>query len=335
VKCVYCGFKNNYVEVCGKCGKRLRRYVKKMEFHSSADLAKISEELGFGNFVFVDLYTSWFGEQKSPTSPEKALKVFSDLERVAVDAGGDFVEMGEGIFALAPSPFKVWKQYSQLSKSQKFVSKRGESQFRQCPYCGASVKDINFDDHVSRVHHASAESQEEMPEEKETPSAGTLARFYAKHSEQADKILAEAEKIIEQDESIGDFSSIAEADVFAARAVETGRYKEILLALERLKDEVGGQQVDSLVRDMQLEVMCSWKKGFEEEAAGAFFGAACKICPRTDKEESQCKEGYSNCMYDEQFEEFENDAIAKLVERLKKEVEPKESKAPEDSKKNG
>lgn len=300
-----------------KMWEALTKYVKRLQFHGSEDFKKITEELNSGNFIILDLY-DLFSEKSWGTLIDTTEKMFSDLEHVGVNSGGDFLDLGHGMFALAPSPFKAWKQKPQPLKHQKSLSKQEEHQFQECHYCGASVKDINMDDHLSRVHNVGVNQNS-------IPNAGTLARFSSKHGEEIRSMFEEAEKSGELEKMKEKLTLLEEPNLFAEQACKTGRFKEIILALERLKDEVGGQETERWVRDAQLEVICQWNPDFEEELAGAFYGLACKTCTRTDKAESQCQEGYSNCMYDDAFLAFENDSVQKVATRLKDEEAKKSS----------
>jgi len=177
------------------------------------------------------------------------------------------------------------------------------------PFCGISVKAANLSDHTGRVHHVEIG-------ENAVPSAGTLARFYSKHHDEAKRLLdgVEDDELEEMREKV---KGLVQENPLVVRAHETGRFSEVILSLERLKDEVGGEATLRWVRDQQLEVLCQWKPLFEDDLASDFYGRVCKTCRRIDKEESQCREGYSNCMYDEAFLEFERDAIERFVNSLR------------------
>jgi hypothetical protein len=117
--------------------------------------------------------------------------------------------------------------------------------------------------------------------------------------------------------------------VFADRAMETGRFREIILAVDRLKDEAGGNEIGFWVLETQLSILCSWKPGFEDYLAELFFTEErCRNCKRKDKKETRCKEGLSSCVFDGEFEQFEEESVRKIVENLKNGVEPKKLEVP-------
>jgi hypothetical protein len=320
-KCVSCGYENEEPNVCGQCGKPIRHFVKKLTYHGE-DMTSMAEEVSSGNFVIVEL-DEWFAQTFGTRSPEDIddeifENLFFNLARIAEEAGGEFYPIGKGMFALAPAPFRFWKEKPQHSKVKKHTSKQEETKFLKCPFCGASVKAGNLEDHASRVHHVEIGKDA-------VPSAGTLARFFSKHANEAKKLLDEAEKTGELAEFKEQVKGMAEQSPFALRACETGQFGKVILSLERLKDEIGGDETARWARSAQLEVLCQLKPKFEEEKAIEFYGKVCKTCKRIDKEESQCQEGFSNCMYDEAFEEFEREEIEKYVNSLKNERSLKES----------
>jgi len=108
-----------------------------LSFQGSEDLKKISEEVNSGNFVILDI-DEWYAQKVLATSPEdgdddgELESLFSVLDEITKSAGGDFYIAGRGLFALAPAPFRFWKQKPQSSKDKKRASKHGETQFSKC-----------------------------------------------------------------------------------------------------------------------------------------------------------------------------------------------------------
>lgn len=318
VKSSSCGFENSAVDVCAKCGSGIQRYIKALRLRTFDDLSAIKEDLDSGNVLIVNLIPFPSGKEKMKHL-ENLRKAVLDLQRHVLSAGGDAGRIGDERLVLAPSPFKIWRPKLQPSKPH---SKR-EQEFRKCPYCGVTIKVSNIDMHVEKIHGVPTWLEEGIP------SIGTLARFLARNFGQVSVWLAEAEKSGVIDEVKEAISSYLEPGVFADRAMETGRFREILLAVDRLKNEAGGEEVRLWVLETELSILCSWKPGFEEYLAELFFTEErCRDCKRKDKVQSRCKEGLSSCVFDGEFEQFEEESVRKIVEHLKDGVEPKEFEVP-------
>jgi hypothetical protein len=239
--------------------------------------------------------------------------------------------------------------------------------FKKCPHCGASVRDINFDYHLARVHLIVTESLreeqefadgvafiedyverkslarppesldfEKILEEAEgewrrsrIPSAGTLMRFMLRHYERVYGALQIAYRKHEEPH-IDLPQHMLEPNEFLAKAEKTGRFKETILEVEEKKGEVGGRDPDGWAFETQYDILNAWKPGFELHLADLFFSEErCGSCGRQDKREVECEEGRSNCIFDEEFKRFQFQYVRKIVDQLKKDVEPKELEIPE------
>lgn len=288
VKCSSCGFDNREAKVCSKCGESIQRYVKAMPFRGFDEVAKIEKELSSGNVLIVNLTPFVQGREKIARL-DKLQRAIGRLRKYAESTGGGISRLGDERLILAPPPFKIW------------ASKAETKQVKEKPLTESPI----------------------LPEEK-VPSAGTMARFFAANFSQLASWMEEAKKNGELDELKESLSAFSQPEVFAERAVETGKFGEIILALERLKDEVGGEEIGVWTLETQLNILCSFKPGFEEYLAELFFTEErCKNCKREDKKETRCREGLSDCIFDKEFEQFEDESVQKIVEQLKTGVEPK------------
>jgi SepF-like predicted cell division protein (DUF552 family) len=288
VKCSSCGFDNREAKVCSKCGGSIQRYVKAMPFRGFDEVAKIEKELSSGNVLIVNLIPFVQGRENIARL-DKLQRAVVRLRKYAESMGGGISRLGDERLILAPPPFKIW------------ASKAKTKQVKEKP---------------------SMESP--FLSEEKVPSAGTLARFFAANFSQLTSWMEEAKKNGELDELKEGLSAFSQPEVFAERAVETGKFKEIILALERLKDEVRGEEIGVWTLETQLSILCSFKPGFEEYLAELFFTEErCENCKREDKEETRCREGLSDCIFDKEFEQFEDESVQKIVEQLKTGAEPK------------
>jgi len=288
VKCVSCGFDNREAKVCGNCGKSIQRYVKALPFCEFDEVAKIERELSLGNVLIVNLMPFFEGREKIARL-DKLQSAIVMLSKYAESIGGGISRLGDERLILAPPPFKIW------------ASKPESKQVKEKPFMESSF----------------------LSEEK-VPSAGTLARFFVANFSQLTSWVEEAKKNGKFDELKEGFSVFSQPEVFAERAVETGKFREIIFALESLKDEVGGADIGFWILETQLSILCSFKPGFEEYLAELFFTEErCKNCKREGKAETRCREGLSDCIFDKQFEHFEDESVQKIVEQLKNGVEPK------------
>ena len=68
-------------------------------------------------------------------------------------------------------------------------------------------------------------------------------------------MLNEAGKTGEFAELREQVEDLVEENPFARRACETGHFREIILALERLNGEIGGKETELWVRGEQLEIL--------------------------------------------------------------------------------
>lgn len=233
--------------------------------------------------------------------------------------------------------------------------------FKNCPHCGANVRDINFNYHLARVHSVVTESLREEQEildevafiedyierksldkplkdledlekmigeaEEEwrrprIPSAGTMGRFMRRHHEEASRFLQEAYR--KQRELRIDLPQpMLERNEFVEKAERTGRFRETVLEVEEKKRDLGGSNPDRWGFEVQFAILNVWKPGFEEHLTDLFFSKErCGNCKRPDKEELRCEEGYSNCLFDDEFQQFEFEYVRGIVDQLKDNVEP-------------
>lgn len=317
VKCSSCGFENRKVDVCPRCGSSVQRYVKALPLRDPYDLPILKEELNSGNVLILNVLP-FLPDRANVKSLENLGKMVLDLKRHALSVGGDAARIGEERVVLAPSPFRIWTPELQ---PQKPPSGGGEQLFGECPNCGESVKVSNVDAHMAKVHGIPVWAKDGIA------SIGTMARFFARNFTQLSMFLSEHGKADEELEAT--VSTFLSPDEFAERATETGRFKEIILAVEKLKEEVGGEAIEMWAIETQLNILCSWKPGFEEHLSELFFTAEkCRNCKRKHKDETKCREGMSDCVFDAEFEQFENESLRKIVENLRKGVDPKELEVP-------
>ncbi len=238
--------------------------------------------------------------------------------------------------------------------------------FKNCPHCGASVRDINFDYHLAKVHsivteslrqeqefldevafiehYVEQKSLEKPPESlgldkileeaegewrrSRIPSAGTLMRFILRHHEFYRVLQIACEKHGEPHVDLP--QPVLGRNEFLTKTEKTGRFKETVLEVEERKGEVGGRDPDGWAFETQYDILNGWKPGFELHLADLFFSKErCGSCGRQDKREVDCEEGRSNCVFDDEFKRFQFQYVKKVVDQLKKDVEPKELEIPE------
>jgi SepF-like predicted cell division protein (DUF552 family) len=317
VKCSSCGFENRKADVCARCGSSIQRYVKALPLRNPDDLPTLKEELNSGNVLILNVLP--FLHDRTNVKPlENLEKMVLDLKRHALSVGGDAARIGEERVVLTPSPFRIWTPKLQPQKPPL----RGEEPlFTECPNCGETVKISNMDAHGAKVHGIPVWAKDGIA------SIGTMARFFARNFNQLSRLLSELGATDEELKAT--VSTYLNTDEFAERAMETGKFREIILAVEKLKDEVGGEEIELWAIETQLNILCSWKPGFEEYLSELFFTEEkCRNCKRKHKDENRCREGMSSCVFDAEFEQFEDESLRKIIEQLKKGVEPKEPDVP-------
>jgi len=317
VRCRSCGFENRTVDVCVKCGSRIQRYVKVLPLCKSGDVSTIKEELNAGNVLIVNVRP--FLERKEGAQPPNVavlVSIIDELHRYALSVGGDIARIGDERVILAPSSFKI-------GRLQKPDLLNHKPLFRECPYCGESIKISNIDRHMAKVHG--------VPDwaEAATVTQGTLVRFLARN---ADELTKQLSKPIDTETNAKLYlivSAYMETNEFAERALETGKFKEAILAVERLKEEIGGLEIEMWALDTQLDILRAWKPGFMEGIAELFYTETkCVNCNRKRKGEMRCREGLSGCIFDMEFEEFQEKILQKIVEQLKRGEYPPELEVP-------
>jgi len=229
--------------------------------------------------------------------------------------------------------------------------------FKNCPYCRASVRDINFDYHLAKVHSVVTKTQREergilgkvaflkdyvkrrnlekmtkKADEKwyrpSIPSPGAMGRFMRRHHEEIYRFMREAYKKMGGMQV--DLLQPVKPNKFVEKAERTGRFKETIVEVEEKKRDLGGSDPDRWAFENQFRIMNVWKLGFELYLTDLFFSKErWGNCRRPDKEEVQCEEGYSNCIFDEEFNQFEFDCVRKIVDQLRNGIEPEELEIPE------
>jgi hypothetical protein len=259
-----------------------------MPFRGFDEVARIEKELSSGNVLIVNLMP-FLQKRENSERLDRLGRAVLRLREYVESIGGGIASLGTERLILAPPPFKVG--------TSKAESKQvNEKPFDERPF---------------------------LPEE-EAPSAGTLARFFVANLDQMSAWLEETRRRGEFEECKEATSFQIEPDVFVDRAAETGRFKEIILAVEKLKDEIGGEEVKLWALETQLSILSACKPAFEEYLAELFFTEEkCKNCKKEAKEETRCREGLSDCIFDKEFEQFEDESVQKIVEQLKNGVEPK------------
>ena len=317
VKCVSCGFENSKVDCCVKCGRHIQRYVKAYPLTGLEDISPIKAELDSGNVLIVNLLP--FLRRHGVEYINVEVNAVFDLQRYAESIGGGLARLGNERIILAPAPFKIWS-----SKLQIHETSRQDSLFTKCAYCGESVKNSNLKRHLAKAHSVPSWLGVRYA------SWGTFALFLARNGDKVIQWLSEPSKNKSINASFYEMASTyMELDEFAERAAETGRFKETILAVEKLKDQIGGVDIELWANDVQLDILRAWKPGFVEAIAESFFTQArCGSCIRKHKDEILCNEGMAECEFDMEFEQFVENAHREIVEDLKKGIpnEPDVSK---------
>lgn len=314
IKCRSCGFENTINDVCVKCGCRIQRYVKVFLLKKSGDVSTIKEELNAGNVLIVNLLP--FLKQREGTKPPSIQhldKAIAQLHDHALSIGGDIARIGDERLVLTPSTFKIGRAKPQSR----------EQLFTKCPHCGVSIKTSNIDRHMAKAHRIPDWAEEAVV------SQGTFARFLARNADELTKQLSNPISTPTNVKLHAMASTYMELDEFAEGAMETGKFREAILAVDRLKEEIGGLEIEIWALDTQLSILRAWKPGFIEAIAELFYTEAkCRNCSRKHKEEIRCKEGVSECIFDIEFEGFLENILHKIVEHLTKGEYPPELEVP-------
>lgn len=148
-----------------------------------------------------------------------------------------------------------------------------------------------------------------------------------KHYKEFYRILEHAREKI--DEMKIDLPPLVERNEFVEKAERTGGFKETVLEVEEKKLDLGGGNPDRWAFEIQFSILNIWKPGFEQYLTDLFFTKGrCANCRRRDKREVQCEEGYSECMFDDEFNQFKFDCVRRIVSQLKNGIESKELEIP-------
>jgi len=222
--------------------------------------------------------------------------------------------------------------------------------FTTCPECGASVRISNLSDHLARVH-------KQVSDEK-LLTAGAIARFERSHRAELIKMHERMiERIRSNPEIVADYVRPAPRekppkavraavrayeefeqmkDEVASAAERSGKFAKAILDMERIMEEeiekgMPRDEAEKLARKIQFEIIYRWKPAFDAYTVELFFTRErCEQCPRQDKEETGCAEGFDICIYDSDFIPFQNELVKRLVEQLKQGIEPQELNVPKE-----
>ena len=145
------------------------------------------------------------------------------------------------------------------------------------------------------------------------PSAGSLSRFTRHHSEELiQELKEEPEKALKP---------VPESS-YLRRARETGMYGKAILDVENAKPRMAVEDPDEWAHVEELNILDSWKPGFELYVNQLFFGSRCPTCGLEGKKLRGCSEGLQNCSFEEEYNQFEVEQVREVVKRLKEGVGP-------------
>ncbi|MFQ6077313.1 MAG: tetratricopeptide repeat protein [Candidatus Bathyarchaeia archaeon] len=152
------------------------------------------------------------------------------------------------------------------------------------------------------------------------PSAGTLGRFTRRHHREIFNSLKQL-NALEAGKLWAKLPSPPESP-FLKKAMETGRYVEVLLEVDASKDDVEVDDPEDWAHLEELNILNSWKLGFELYVNKLFFDKRCKGCGMRGRRKMGCREGLSNCVFDNEYDEFERECVQKIIRKLKRGIEP-------------
>jgi len=112
VRCSHCGFKNEEISICVKCGSKICRYIKALPLLEFNNIVAIKEELRSGNVVILKLFAH-------PENIGELKKAIIELKSYTNSIGGALARLGDERVVVAPPPFKIYPPGKPLVKSRK------------------------------------------------------------------------------------------------------------------------------------------------------------------------------------------------------------------------
>lgn len=156
------------------------------------------------------------------------------------------------------------------------------------------------------------------------PSAATMLRFQRHNLEaivNAMHELIESGEVKKMKEQV---KPVIKKNSFQEKVEKTGDWKGVLLEIDKLRKERGNEWV----LDVQYNILAKQFPAFELFLNEQFFKSKCKNCKRETKEETGCREGHSECLYNEEYEKFTKQYVNSIVSQLKQAKQPKELQIP-------
>ena len=145
------------------------------------------------------------------------------------------------------------------------------------------------------------------------PSAGSMSRFTRHHSGELFEVLRE--------ESKKDLKPVPESS-YLRQARETGMYGETILEVENAKPRIAVEDTDEWAHLEEMNILNSWKPGFELYVNQIFFSSRCPQCGLEGRKLRGCREGLSNCAFEEEYDQFEMEQVREVTKRLKEGADP-------------
>jgi len=149
------------------------------------------------------------------------------------------------------------------------------------------------------------------------PTDASLNRFTLHNSEELLSLLANEN----WREDLIDFVRPDESK-FLSWARQTGRYSEAILKVEREKRRRAVEDPDEWAYLEELDILNSWKPGFELTLSEQFFSSKCSGCGLEGRKRLKCAEGLRNCLFENEYLQFERENIREIVRKLKDGVDP-------------
>jgi hypothetical protein len=223
---------------------------------------------------------------------------------------------------------KAEMKFGHGKKSSKRKTTRKD--FVTCPVCKITIKASNLEQHNEKVHSRPR-----------IPHAGTLWRFSNTHRAEMMKAMEDEYARFKEGKSIlprekianikGDdypkYRAIAKAEGYRVAIRKIAAEKEQRLVKGENESEVSEWAV-GLYFDMFYDAI----PGFEDFMFSQFYTKErCDKCTVDDKEESQCEVGGTDCIYDDEWKQFEREYLDRAVDKiLNGEDEPDELRIPDD-----
>lgn len=145
------------------------------------------------------------------------------------------------------------------------------------------------------------------------PSAGSMGRLVRHHGEELIKELKEEPGITPRP---------APESGYLTRARMTGMYGKAILEVEDAKPRRAVEDPDEWAHVEEIDILNTWKPGFGLYVNRLFFDSKCPGCGLEGRKLRGCMEGLHNCSFEEEYDQFEMDAVREVVKRLKEGVEP-------------